>query len=200
LRSGASKAAPPNLLSAKNDVEEVETRCIVRRVVTYGLERRRRRPLHILGIDEVGRRKGHHYLTVACDLERRALLWVGENRTEETLTRFFTELGRCRSATVRVVCLDMWQAYLKAVQNHAPQARVLFERFHLVQHLNRAVDEVRRNEMRRVSGREKTAFKKTRFLLLKNPWNLRTEERERLSTLVRWNTPIVRAYYLKEAF
>ena len=111
------------------------------------------------------------------------------------MTRFFTELGRRRSATIRVVCLDMWQAYLKALQNHAPQARVLFDRFHLV-HIRIG----RWSEMRRLSGREKTAFKKTRFLLLKNPWSLRTEERERLSTLVRWNTPIVRAYYLKEAF
>jgi transposase len=161
---------------------------IVRRVVAYGLARRRRRPLHLLGVDEVSRRKGHHYLTVAYDLERRALLWVGEDRTEETLTRFFTELGRRRSATVRVVCLDMWQAYLKAVRNHAPNAQVLFDRFHLVQHLNRAVDEVRRSEMRRLSDTEKVSFKKTRFLLLKNPWNLRTDERERLSTLVRWNT------------
>ena len=174
--------------------------CIVRRVVAYGLEGRRRRPLHILGIDEVSRCKGHHYLTVVYDLERGVLLWVGEDRTEETLTRFFSQLGRRRSATIRVVCLDMWQAYLKAVRHHAPHARVLFDRFHLVQHLNRAVDEVRRSEMRRLSSQEKTSFKRTRFLLLKNPWNLRTEERERLSTLVRWNTPIVRAYYLKEAF
>lgn len=71
----------------------------------------------------------------------------------------------------------MWQAYLKAVRNHAPNAQVLFDRFHLVQHLNRAVDEVRRSEMRRLSGQEKTSFKRTRFLLLKNPWNLRSEER-----------------------
>ena len=172
---------------------------IVQRVVAYGLERRRRCPLHILGIDEVSRRKGHHDLTVVYDLERGVLLWVGEDRTEQTLTRFFNHLGRRRAATIRVVCLDMWQAYLKAVRNHAPNAQVLFDRFHLVQHLNRALDEVRRNEMRRLSGREKACFKKTRFLLLKNPWKLRTEEKERLSTLVRWNTPIVRAYYLKEA-
>jgi len=173
---------------------------IVGRVVAYGLERRRRRPLHLLGIDEVSRRKGHHYLTVVYDLERGVLLWVGEDRTEETLTRFFTELGRRRSATVRVVCLDMWRPYLNAVRQHSPQAQVLFDRFHLVQHLNRAVDEVRRQEWRRLTGREKTSFKRTRFLLLKNPWNLTTDERERLSTLVRWNTPIVRAYYLKEVF
>jgi transposase len=165
---------------------------IVRRVVTYGLAHRRRRPLHVLGIDEVSRRKGHHYLTIVYDLERGALLWVGEDRTEETLIRFFTELDRRRSATLQIVCLDMWQAYLKAVRRHASNAQVLFDRLHLVQHLNRAVDEVRRSEMRRLSGREKTFFKRTRFLLLKNPWNLRTDERERLSTLVRWNSPIVR--------
>jgi transposase len=133
-------------------------------------------------------------------LECWALLWVGEDRTEEALTRFFTGLGRRRSATIRVVCLDMWQAYLKAVRKHVPNAQVLFDRFHLVQHLNRAVDEVRRSEMRRLHGSQRASFKRTRFLLLKNPWNLRTDEKERLSTLVRWNTPIVRAYYLKEAF
>ena len=173
---------------------------IVRRMVEYGLARRRRQPLHVLGIDEVSRRKGHHYLTVVYDLERGVLLWVGEDRTEETLVRFFTPLGRRRSATIQVVCLDMWKPYLKAVREHARKAQILFDRFHLVQHLNRAVDEVRRSEMRRLSGQQKASFKKTRFLLLKNPWNLTPTERERLSTLVRWNTPIVRAYYLKEAF
>lgn len=173
---------------------------IVRRVVAYGLKHRRRRPLHVIGIDEVSRRKGHHYLTIVYDLERGSLLWVGEDRTEETLIRFFTELGQRRAATLQVVCLDMWRAYLKVVQVLAPRAQILFDRFHLVQYLNRAVDEVRRSEVRRLSGREKTFFKRTRFLLLKNPWNLRADERERLSTLVRWNSPIVRAYYLKEAF
>jgi transposase len=133
-------------------------------------------------------------------LERGVRLGGGEDRTAQTLARFFTERGRRRSRTMQVVCLDRRQAYLQAVQLHAPNAQILFDRFHLVQHLNRAVDEVRRSEMRRLSGQEKTSFKRTRFLLLKNPWNLRTDERERLSTLVRWNTPIVRAYYLKEAF
>ena len=68
--------------------------------------------------------------------------------------------------------------------------QVLLDRFHLAQHLNRAVDEVRRSAMRRLSGREKTFFKRTRFLLLKNLWNSRTDERERLSILVRRNIPI----------
>jgi transposase len=173
---------------------------VVKRAVAYGLRQRHRKPLHVLGIDEVSRRKGHHYLTVVYDLERRLLLWVGEDRTAQTVTQFFSGLGRRRCSTLRVVCMDMWAPYLNAVQAHAPQAQVVFDRFHIVQHLNRAVDEVRRSEMRRLSRTERTPFKRCRFLLLKNPWNLTADQKERLSHLVRLNAPIVRAYYLKEAF
>ena len=174
---------------------------VVQRAVRYGLRHRKRAPVHMIGIDEVSRRKGQVYLTVVYDLERRVLLWVGEDRTEEAGKKFFTqELGKRRCSTLRVVCMDMWAAYVNLVRKHAPQAQILFDRFHIVKHLQEAVDEVRRSEVRRLTGKEKTTFKSTRWLLLKNPWNLTNEQKERLSTLVRWNSPIVRAYYLKESF
>lgn len=174
---------------------------IVRRAVQYGLRKRQRPPVHVIGIDEVSRRKGQVYLTVVYDLERRVLLWVGEDRTEEAVKPFFTEaMGRRRCATLRVVCVDMWAAYANLVEEYARNAQILFDRFHIVKHLNEAVDEVRRSEMRRLVGKEKAEFKSTRWLLLKNPWNLTTDQQERLSTLVRLNLPIVRAWYLKEAF
>jgi transposase len=174
---------------------------IVKRAVQYGLKDRPRPPVHVIGIDEVSRRKGQVYLTVVYDLERRVLLWVGDDRTEEAVRPFFTEeMGRRRCRTLQVICMDMWAPYAKLVKDHAPKAQILFDRFHIVKHLNEAVEEVRRSEMRRLSRKEKVAFKRSRWLLLKNPWNLSDDQKERLSTLVRWNTPIVRAYYLKEAF
>ena len=174
---------------------------IVKRAVEYGLRHRARPPVHAIGMDEVRRRKGQVYLTVVYDLERRVLLWVGEDRTEEAVKKFFTEaMGRRRCRTLQVVCMDMWAAYAKLVREHAPNAQILFDRFHIVKHLNEAVEEVRRSEMRRLSAKEKVPFKRSRWLLLKNPWNLTSDQKERLSTLVRWNTPIVRAYYLKESF
>ena len=173
---------------------------IVRRAVEYGLAQRRHKALHWIGIDEVSRKKGHQCLAVVYDLERRFLVWVGEDRIGQTLAKFFTGLGARRRATVRIVCMDMWAAYAKAVRERLPNAQILFARFHVVQHLNRAVDEVRRSEMRRLSQRERVVFKKTRYLLLKNPWNLSRSEQDRLSAIARWNTPIVRAYYLKESF
>jgi len=174
---------------------------IVKRAVEYGLRHRQRSPVHVIGMDEVSRRKGQVYLTVVYDLERRVLLWVGEDRTEQAIKKFFTEeLGRRRCRTLQAVCMDMWAAYAKLVREHAPNAQILFDRFHIVKHLNEAVEQVRRSEMRRLSAQEKVPFKRSRWLLLKNPWNLTSDQKDRLSTLVRWNTPIVRAYYLKESF
>jgi transposase len=174
---------------------------IVKRAVKYGLANRARPPVHVIGIDEVSRRKGQVYLTVVYDLERRVLLWVGEDRTEEAVKKFFTEeMGRRRCQTLRVVCMDMWAPYAKLVRDHAVKAQILFDRFHIVKHLHEAVDEARRELWRRLTSKERVDFKGTRWLLLKNPWNLNSGQKERLSTLVRWNTPLVRAWYLKESF
>ena len=174
---------------------------IVKRAVEYGLRHRRRPPVHVIGIDEVSRRKGQVYLTVVYDLERRVLLWVGDDRTEEAVRPFFTkEMGTRRCHTLRVVCMDMWAPYANLVREYATNAQILFDRFHSVKHLHEAVEEVRHSEMRRLSLKERVVFKRSRWLLLKNPWNLTGDQKERLSPMVRWNTPIVRAYYLKESF
>ena len=174
---------------------------IVKRAVQYGLKHRKRPPVHAIGIDEVSRRKGQVYLTVVYDLERRVLLWVGDDRTEEAVRPFFTlEMGKRRCQTLQVVCMDMWAAYAKLVRDHAVNAQILFDRFHIVKHLNEAVEAARRDLWRQLTTKERVSFKGTRWLLLKNPWNLSSVQKERLSTLVRWNSPLVRAWYLKESF
>ena len=174
---------------------------IVKRAVQYGLKHRKRPPVHAIGIDEVSRRKGQVYLTVVYDLERRVLLWVGDDRTEEAVRPFFTkEMGKRRCHTLQVVCMDMWAAYAKLVRDHAVNAQILFDRFHIVKHLNEAVEAARRDLWRQLTTQQRVSFKGTRWLLLKNPWNLSSGQKERLSTLVRWNSPLVRAWYLKESF
>jgi len=152
----------------------------------------------VIGIDEVSRRKGQVYLTVVYDLERRVLLWVGDDRTEEAVEPFFTkEMGPRRCRTLQVLCMDMWATYAKLVREHAPNAKILFDRFHIVKHLNEAVDAVRRELWRQLRSKEKVEVKGTRWLLLKNPWNLTNDQKERLSTLVRWNSPLVRDWYIE---
>jgi transposase len=172
----------------------------VKSVVKRGLELRSWKPLHVIGIDEVSRSKGQRYLTLVYDLERRRLVWIGEDRGFETMERFFTWLGPRRKRSIGVVCCDMWRIYVVALRRHLPHVTRVFDRFHIVQHLNHAVDEVRRATWRKLTGEEKSAFKRTRWLWLKNPWRLERSEKRRLSELCKRNLPIVRAYYLKEAF
>lgn len=167
-------------------------------MVLWGLQHRRWEPLHVIGIDEVSRRKGQQYLTIVYDLSRGRVVWVGRDRTTATMERFFTWLGPRRARAIRTVCCDMWSVYIDAVETHLPQAALVFDRFHVSQHLSRAVDEVRRQTWRQLQGAEKVEFKHTRFLWLKNPENLAPHEHTRLSALLRLNRPIVTAYLLKE--
>jgi transposase len=173
---------------------------ILHRVVDWGLALRRRKPLHVIGLDEVSRKKGHRYLTLVYDLERGELVWVGKDRTAETVGSFFDELGPRRCQGLQAVSLDMWRPYIDTVKARAPQATLCFDRFHVVRHLNEAVDEVRRSLVRKLADPQKALVKGTRFVLLKNPWNLTPSQKQSLSALVRSNSPLSRAWYLKEDF
>jgi transposase len=173
---------------------------ILHQVVQWGLAQRRRRPLRVLGIDEVSRKKGHKYLTLVYDLERGELVWAGKDRTRATVEGFFDELGRRRSSRIEAVCMDMWAPYRDVVGERASQAVVCFDRFHVVQHLNEAVDEVRRSLVRKLSGPGRAVIKGMRFVLLKNPWNHTPKQKQSLQAMVRSNSPLSRAWYLKEDF
>ena len=93
---------------------------IIREAVARGLSCCRWRPLPVLGIDEVSRAKGQRYLTLVYDLERHRLVWAGEGRTRDTIAGFFRWLGRRRGRSVQIVCCDMWDPYVEAVQTHLP--------------------------------------------------------------------------------
>jgi transposase len=173
---------------------------VLHRVVQWGLARRRKTPLRLIGIDEVSRKKGHRYLTLVYDLQRGELVWIGKERTRDTVAQFFDELGPRRSRNLQAVAMDMWAPYADEVRQRAPNATICFDRFHVVRHLNDAVDEVRRTLVRTLWGPTRALVKGTRFVLLKNPWNLTPKQKQSLNALVKSNNPLSRAWYLKEDF
>ena len=115
---------------------------IVKRAVQYGLDDG---PRHWIGIDEVSRRKGRVRLTVVYDLERRVLLWVGDDGPKGGATVPPKKWASGAAKRFRVVCMDMWAPYANLVREHAVNAQLLFDRFHIVKHLNEAVDAGRMN-------------------------------------------------------
>ncbi|MBU1910556.1 MAG: ISL3 family transposase [Verrucomicrobia bacterium] len=172
-------------------------------VVEYGLEHRDLSGISAIGVDEVQYRKGHKYLTLVYQIDAgcRRLLWMTETRTKKAFQGFFTWLGKDRSAALRVVCSDMWKPYLSVIRRYASQAINVLDKFHIVAHLNKAVDETRRKdatELRRKG--DDVTLKHTRWCLLKRPGNLTNKQVGRLRSLLRLNLRTARAYILKEDF
>ena len=175
----------------------------VEHVVTYGLEHRKLGQIDAIGVDEIQYAKGHKYLTLVyqIDLGMIRLLWVGRERTIESFQGFFHVIGDEVASKIVFVCSDMWEPYLKVIRQKCSEALHILDRFHIVAKMNKALDEVRAGESRRMA-REGYApvLKKSRWLLLKREENLKNEQRFRLRDLLRYNLKTVRAYLLKESF
>jgi transposase len=172
-------------------------------VVAFGLEHRVLGQIDAIGVDEIQYAKGHKYLTLVyqIDLGVTRLLWVGRERTIESFQGFFTMIGGEIASKIVFVCSDMWKPYLKVIREHCSGALHILDRFHIVANMNKALDEVRAAESRRIAFEGRIpVLKKSRWLLLKRGNNLQTEQRFRLRDLLRYNLKTVRAYLLKEAF
>jgi len=169
--------------------------------VEWGLAHRDLSGIAALGIDETSWQRGHRYLTVVyqLDAQARRLLWVGEQRSAETLRQFFAFFGPERTRQLRFICSDLWQPYLDVIAQCASQALHVLDRFHVALNLNKAVDQVRTEESQELRRKGfEPILTRTRWCRLKRPAHLRPREEIKLADLLRANLRTVRAYLLKE--
>jgi len=155
--------------------------------------------LRLIGIDELSYRRHHKYVTTVVDHERAEIVWAAEGKSAATLKQFFDELGPDRCSKLEAVTIDLSAAFIKAVTEASPEARIIFDRFHVQRLAHDALDQVRREAVRDAIPEDRVSLKRTRWALQKNPWNLTGFEHDRLAGLQRANGPIYRAYLLKEA-
>ena len=156
-----------------------------------------------IGIDEISVRKGHTYRIVVSDLDRRRAIWVGEkDRSEASMDKFYEWLGPEKSARIRLAVMDMWKPFRTSLKkpNHAPQARIIYDKFHIMKHLGDALDKVRKAEQARMTDTDRRFIKGQKYTLLSNRENLSKEGRENLKLLMDANKRINTAYILKELF
>ena len=175
----------------------------VERAVAWGRKHQDLSGISAIGVDEIAWKRGHRYLTLVYQIDGhcKRLLWIGEHRTTKTLLRFFRWLGAERSQALKFVCSDMWKPYLKVIAKKAKPALHMLDRFHIVAHMNKAIDEVRAQEAKQL--REKgyePILTKTRLMLLKRPENLSAKQEVKLADLLQYNLKAVRSYLLKEEF
>jgi transposase len=157
----------------------------------------------VLGIDEIAIATGHRYRIVVSDLERGRPIWFGgQDRSEASLDTFFAGLGPEKCGPIRLVVMDMRPAFRTSTlkEGNAPQATILYDKFHILTHLGAAMDQVRRREYARLSGKDRRFIKGQRYTLLSHWGNLTAEGRAALKLLFRANKRLNTAYLLKESF
>lgn len=175
----------------------------VKHAVLWGIVHQELGKVEAIGVDEIQWRKGHRYLTLVYQIEEgmKRLLWVAPERTEKSLRDFFLTLSEDVRGSIRFVCSDMWQPYLNVIAEQVKQAVHVLDRFHIMQNMNKAIDEVRRRESRRLEedGYE-PVLKHSRWCLLKRRENLTERQAVKLRELLRYNLQSVRSYLQREDF
>ena len=110
----------------------------------------------VIGIDEISIRKRHVYRIVVSDIEKRRAIWFGgADRSVESMDQFYAFLGEEKAKEIRLAVMDMWKPFRKSTQAKAPQAAILFDKFHVIRHLGEALDKIRKSEYKRVTGAKK---------------------------------------------
>ena len=176
----------------------------VRRIIETVVEERmgedRWKDLWLIGVDELGYRRHHSYLTIVVNHMSGKVVWVGKDRKAETLEKFFAELGPERAGQIDAVTMDMWEPYVTVIRQRAPQAERVYDRFHIVRHLNKAVDAIRWDLVRRLRGAARRDLRNTKFPLLRSRENRTREDWAILEDQVRANRPLYRGMLLKDDF
>ena len=173
---------------------------ILERAVQRGLERRKAETISQMGVDEKAFRKGHSYLTLVNDLVRGRVLYVAEERRQSSLDGFWETLTAEQIAGIEAVAMDMWDPYITSVREHVPGAdgKIVFDKFHIAQHLGEAVDRVRRKENKTLRAAGDDRLTGTRYDWLRHPAAMEPKDRREFAELRTSGLKTARAWALKE--
>ncbi|MEW5755875.1 MAG: transposase [Pseudomonadota bacterium] len=145
--------------------------------------------------------KGHTYRVVVSDLKRGRLIWFdGEDRSEASLRRLFEEIGLKKAKKIRFAVMDIWKPFRNVTQQQAPQAPILFDKFHMLRHLNEAMNQVHKNEYARLTSKERKFIKGQKYALLSHLESLELDIGKALKTQLAANKRLNTAYLIKESF
>jgi transposase len=196
----ACESASARQIARRFGLSQSTVRAIDLRYLERWAAARRNPPLRQMGVDEIYRGKNDKFLTVVSNLETGEPLWFGQERKKETLDEFFrTQLSRGQRQRVEAACVDMWAPFRLSIEEWAPGCSIVYDKFHIIQHANDAVEEVRRSEFFRKGRKMRDVIKGKRWLLLSRWKNLEPGKRGVLNRLFQLNRRVFKAYMLKES-
>ena len=196
----ACEGASARQVARRFGLPESTVRAIDLRYLERWTATRRKPPLRQMGVDEIHPGEKQKFLTVVCNLETSEPLWFGRERKKETMDAFFEgELTARQRRGIEAASVDMWEPFGLSIEQWAPQCRIVYDKFHIMQHANQAVDEVRRAEFFRKGGQMRGLVKGKRWLLLSRWIHLTAVKRQELNQLFALNRKVFKAYLLKES-
>ena len=155
----------------------------------------------VIGIDEISVGKRHSYRIVVSDLETKRAIWFGgAGRSQVDMEQFYVFLGKEPAGEIRLAVMDMWKPFRNATSVNAPNAAILFDKFHILRHLGDALDKIRKSEYARVTGPKRKFIKGQKYVLLSHKENLSPEGKRSLKLLLKTNKRLNTAYLLRESF
>ena len=196
----ACESASARQVARRMGLAESTVRAIDLRYLERWEAKRRKPPLRQMGIDELYRGKKGKFLTVVCNLETGEPLWFGKERKKETLDEFFrNQMVSRQRKRIEAACVDMWEPFRLSIEQWVPQCKIVYDKFHIMQHANDAIDEVRRAEFFRQGPKKRGLIKGKKWLLLSRWVNLTEAARGELNRLFQLNRRVFKAYLLKES-
>jgi transposase len=196
----ACESAAARQVARRIGLAESTVRAIDLRYLERWEASRRQPPLRHMGVDEIYKGKKDKFLTVVSNLETAEPLWFGKERKKETLDEFFrSQLTGRQRKRIEAACVDMWEPFRLSIERWAPQCQIVYDKFHIIQHANDAVDEVRRAEFFRKGRKMRDVIKGKKWLLLSRWKNLAKNQRGVLNRVFHLNRRVFKAYLLKES-
>jgi transposase len=184
------------------NVEWHEAWGVMEKAVARGMARKERRIPEHLGVDEKSFAKGHKYETIITDIAKGTVEYVVDDRTEESLKKYYKKFTRKERSGVKALAMDMWVPYIKATMECVPDAekKIVFDKFHVVKYITEAVDKVRKEENKELCKREIYDLKNTKYLWLRNEENIPQSRQEEFEKLKGKDLKVSRAWAIKENF
>jgi transposase len=196
----ACESAPVRRVARQFGLVASTVRAIDLRYLKRWAAARRKPALRQMGVDEIHLGKKQKFLTVVSNLETGEPLWFGRERKKETLDEFFEkQLSAFQRSAIRAACVDMWEPFRQSLEQWVPNCRIVYDKFHIMQHAGAAIDEVRRAEFFRKGGAAREVVKGKRWLLLSRWVHLNTSKKRQLNQLFALNRRVMKAYLLKES-
>lgn len=174
---------------------------LMERAVDRGQRAKKKRVIAYLGVDEKAIAKRHQYVTIVCDLQRGTVEYIADDRKKTSLEAYYQSLSAKQLAGIEAVAMDMWEPYIAATVKYVPggKDKIVFDRYHVMDHMLKAVDQVRKQEHRVLLAADDDTLKGTKYLWLFSEENLPEKWEERFAKLRRLHLQTGRAWAIKEA-